>query len=157
MRATFLALAMMAASPLAAQGTDARFEQIFGARAGATEIASAVADCVAQDGDVARLTGAGWTKVDAFGGGQMMAYRRGDQGPILALPAKSNPLRCWIMARPSDDEATTTKAIDGRLGVAAIGTTWRVGPHAVRMDWGATPDQRPVTRIEVYKIPQESK
>ncbi len=134
--------------------------RILGEPVRAAAIADAVGDCVAQDGNVDRLVRIGWAR-DAGSAitPEMTVHRRNAKGPLLALPVVDNPLRCWIMAQPADDRAMVVGAIDTRLGIPATESAspgWRIGNHSITFDWFSEPGRPTMTRVEVYKIPQES-
>ncbi len=162
--ATIAAAGILAASPQAwaMQGADSTMVRMLGAPVDAAAIASAVGDCVAKDGDVESLVRLGYRKLGDMGtGGQMIVYRREAHGPLLILPDRKGALRCWVMANPRDDKAAVVNAISAKLGAANRGGAgtpgWRMGDYSLTFDWSDEPGRPPITRTEVYKIPQETK
>ncbi|MGT2514356.1 hypothetical protein ACVOMT_09085 [Sphingomonas panni] len=140
----------------------ASFAQLFDRPVAATDIAGAVGDCVEADGGADRLADRRWKRVEIAGlPGGMLPYRRDPTGPVLVLPSVANPLRCWVMASPSNDRVIVVNAIGARLQVPNLGNAaspgWRTKDHTLVFDWMTTPGKPQMMRVEVYKFPQESK
>ncbi|MEH3040753.1 MAG: hypothetical protein PGN21_11890 [Sphingomonas paucimobilis] len=163
MPALRLFLAAMVAPAMAQSASPiASFAQLFERPVAAKDIAGAVGDCVEADGGADRLADRGWKRVEIAGlSGEMLPYRRDPTGPVLVLPAVANPLRCWVMASPSDDRVIVVNAIGARLQVPnrgnAASPAWRTKDHTLTFDWMTAPGKPQMMRVEVYKFPQESK